>query len=219
MIINKKLISKNFVKGRGGQKIKYIIWHDTWNFATSATAENHYKYFNGAYRGASAHYFIDQTQILQIINDEDTAWAVGDGNGKYGITNQNSISLEICVNDGDYAKEIRDAIALTIYLMKKHNVPLENVLRHWDASRKNCPSIMKDNNWKLWYTCMEELKKEWVRLNTPATPKQPLSDWAKLGREFVIKNNISDGERPKDAVTREEFWTMLERYDKTKGVK
>ena len=31
--------------------------------------------------------------------------------------------------------------------MNKHNIPLNNVVRHYDASRKNCPpcSMAKDN--------------------------------------------------------------------------
>ena len=150
MKIDTKLINKNFVKGRKGQKIKYIVIHDTWNFGTSATAMNHYIYFNGAYRGASAHYFVDQKQILQIVKDEDTSWAVGDGNGKYGITNSNSVSIEICVNDGNYEMEINRTLWLTKHLMKKYNVSIDNVVRHYDASRKMCPSIMVANNWQGW---------------------------------------------------------------------
>lgn len=45
-------------------------------------------------------------------------------------------------------------------------------------------------------------------------PINDLSEWAKDGYEFVTDNNISDGLRPKDLVTREEMWTMLERFKK-----
>lgn len=148
--INQKFIKQNFVKGRKNQPIQYIVIHDTWNYAASATAENHFRYFNSAYRGASAHYFIDQTQILQVVRDEDTAWHVGDGKNKFGITNENAIGVEICVNDGNYDKEINDTIQLTAYLMKKHGIPLSNVVRHYDASRKICPGMMSGNNWFLW---------------------------------------------------------------------
>ena len=41
-----------------------------------------------------------------------------------------------------------------------------------------------------------------------------VSKWAKEGVEWAIKNNISDGSRPKDAVTREEVMTMLHRMSK-----
>lgn len=39
-----------------------------------------------------------------------------------------------------------------------------------------------------------------------------LSKWAKEGHNFVTENHISDGLRPKNAVTREEVWTMLKNY-------
>lgn len=38
-----------------------------------------------------------------------------------------------------------------------------------------------------------------------------VSDWAKDAEKWVKENGISDGERPKDFVTREEVWTMLYR--------
>ena len=45
--------------------------------------------------------------------------------------------------------------------------------------------------------------------------KNVVSDYAKAAQKFVIEKGISDGTRPKDNVTREEVWTMLERlYNK-----
>lgn len=34
--------------------------------------------------------------------------------------------------------------------MKQLNIPIERVVRHYDASRKNCPASMSGNDWKLW---------------------------------------------------------------------
>ncbi|GAB2700520.1 N-acetylmuramoyl-L-alanine amidase [Paenibacillus thermoaerophilus] len=45
-------------------------------------------------------------------------------------------------------------------------------------------------------------------------PKGGVSDWAKDARDWVVTAGISDGTRPKDAVTREEVWTMLHRMSK-----
>ena len=42
-------------------------------------------------------------------------------------------------------------------------------------------------------------------------PKEEVSDWAREARDWVVSRGISDGMRPKDAVTREEVWTMLHR--------
>lgn len=41
--------------------------------------------------------------------------------------------------------------------------------------------------------------------------EQNISEWAKEAHKWVVKNNISDGSRPKDNVTREELWTMMYR--------
>lgn len=38
-----------------------------------------------------------------------------------------------------------------------------------------------------------------------------LSEWAMEARRWAVKENITDGTRPKDNVTREELWTMLYR--------
>ena len=160
MNINKKLVKYNFVKGRSGQQIKYIVIHDTGNQSPTATAAAHFNYFNGGNRQASAHYFVDEKEILQIIEDSDTAWHCGDGKGKYGITNSNSIGIEICINDGNYDTEIKKTIELTKYLMKKYNIPLENVVRHYDASRKLCPAKMSKNNWEGWKAFKAQLQEK-----------------------------------------------------------
>ena len=38
-----------------------------------------------------------------------------------------------------------------------------------------------------------------------------IPEWALKGHDFVIKNEISDGLRPNEPITRAEMWTMLER--------
>ena len=85
-------------------------------------------------------------------------WHCGDGKGKYGITNSNSVGIEICINsDGNYNIAFQNAAELTKYLMKELNIPLEKVVRHYDASRKNCPASMSKNGWALWNTFKKRL--------------------------------------------------------------
>lgn len=148
--IEKKQIAYNKV-GRT-TTIKYIVIHDTGNKSKGANADAHFNYFNGGNRNSSADFFVDDKKILQV-NDYTRyyTWQVGDGKGKYGVTNANSIGIEICVNaDGDYEKAFNNAIELTKYLLKELNIPVERVVRHYDASRKNCPASMSDNNWSKW---------------------------------------------------------------------
>lgn len=140
--------------------VSYIVVHDTGNFKVGATDESHYTYFNGGNRGASADYFVDDDSISKLIKDDCYSWAVGDGKGKYGITNSNSISIEMCVNsDGDIEKTHQNTIDLIKFLMAKYKVPFEKVVRHYDASRKNCPQTLHtDANWAGWLEFKERLR-------------------------------------------------------------
>lgn len=155
MKLCKKQIAYN--RAKRTSDIRYIVIHDTGNKAKGADSQAHFRYFNGGERNASADFFVDEKTILQV-NDfaRYYTYHVGDGKGKYGITNQNSIGIEICVNaDGDYRRAFENAVELTKYLMKELSISAERVVRHFDASRKNCPASMNECNWWLW----QEFKK------------------------------------------------------------
>ena len=95
---------------------------------------------------------MDGKTILQV-NDYHTyyTWHCGDGKGKYGITNQNSVGIEMCINsDGDHNKAFDNLVAVTKHLMQELNIPAERVVRHYDASRKNCPASMNNGTWSKW---------------------------------------------------------------------
>ena len=178
-IIKKQIAYNRSARNTG---IKYIVIHDTGNTGKGANASAHFNYFNGGNRNSSADFFVDDTQIMQI-NDYNKyyTWHCGDGKGKYGITNSNSIGIEICINsDGNYNKAFKNAVELTKWLMKELNIPLDRVVRHYDASRKTCPATMSGNSWALWsdfkkqlteseeskLSQYEELKKEIENLNS-----------------------------------------------------
>ena len=147
--IQRKLVKYNF--SARSVKPTYIVIHDTGN--PGASALNHYNYFNGGNRNSSADYFVDSNNIIQIIDtDHYYSWAVGDGKGKYGITNGNSVSIEMCLEKDGYPSQatIRNTIDLTKYLMDKYNIGINRVVRHFDASRKSCPNSFKANNWAKW---------------------------------------------------------------------
>lgn len=123
--------------------VKYIVCHYTGSGTSAAgSALANCKYFSGGNRSASAHYFIDDSGIWEYADPEAyVTWHCGDGGGKYGITNANSIGIEVCMNgDKPYtAKEIKYLKELVTSLMKKFKVPASRVVRHYDASRKYCP--------------------------------------------------------------------------------
>ena len=147
---------------RGGTPIKYIVVHDTGNPSRGANATAHYNYFNGGDRSSSADFFADDTQVL-CVNDyyKFYTWHCGDGHGKYGITNRNSVGIEFCINvDSDRDKTLERTAQLVRELMQQLNIPIDRVVRHYDASRKNCPQSMSGNGWAQWYKFKEKLKGE-----------------------------------------------------------
>ena len=156
--IQKKISSYNF-SSRKGNSVKYIVLHYTGN--EGDTAKNNVDYFYGGDRNASAHYFVDDNSIWQSVEESNSAWAVGDGKGAYGITNQNSISIEMCCDSNGFvsAKTEANALELVKHLMTKYNISSANVVRHYDASRKTCPN-WSDNNWSRWWNFKNNLLKE-----------------------------------------------------------
>lgn len=89
------------------------------------------------------------------------------GKGRYlnGCTNNNSISIEMCVNaDADLKKTYKNVLELTKNLMRKFKVPASRVCRHYDVSRKDCPHNFRANNWAMWWQFKEQIKApiEWA---------------------------------------------------------
>ncbi len=169
MEITKKLIKFNF--NEGGNSKKYLVIHDTGNYNNGAGAINHYTYFNGGNRGASAHYFVDDKFIIQTVEDNNISWHSG---VKYGsnqprkeVNNYNSIGIEVCVNpDSDYDKAFDNTVELTKYLMQLYDISVDNVVRHYDACLKSCPHSMKSNDWELWKAFKERIEEEEVVTQT-----------------------------------------------------
>lgn len=182
MEINEKLVKYNF-SSRKGSSIKYIVIHDTGNTSNGADANAHFSFFNSADRQSSAHYFVDNKQVLRIIKDSDKAWHCGDGNGKYGITNENSLGIELCINmNGNYDIAFDKTAELTSLLMEKYNIEIDNVVRHYDASRKICPYTMSKNNWSLWNDFLEKVDNYYKILTEPI----------KNTNELIISDKISN---------------------------
>ena len=137
---------------------KYIVWHDTG--VRDQSDEGNAAYFKTVYREASAHYFIDEDSITEVVDPNYVAWHCGDGNGLYGITNQNSIGIELCVEaNGLFKPEtIANAVWLGKKLMKDFGISADNNVRHYDASRKNCPQFLNtDGKWTKWYAFKAQL--------------------------------------------------------------
>ncbi len=135
--------SSNFTSGRTGS-INYIVVHYTAN--DGDTAKGNCSYFSGSNRNASAHYFVDESNIYRSVEDVNTAWHCGASNYKHSYCrNANSIGIEMCSRKDSagtyYIKEevITKTVELVKLLMQKYNIKSDNVLRHYDVTGKSCP--------------------------------------------------------------------------------
>ncbi|HHQ4317518.1 SH3 domain-containing protein [Clostridium perfringens] len=149
--VNKQLIDINYSQGVTINP-KYIVIHDTDNRQAGANAMANRNYFaNHPNAKASAHYIIDEGNIIQALEDTWKGWHVGDGNNP-NINNSTTIAIELCVNEGnDFDKTLENGIELTKYLMNKYNIPAENVVMHRDASGKTCSRMMIEDRPSLWH--------------------------------------------------------------------
>ena len=174
-----------------GNSIKYIVLHDTGNF--NDTPEGNANFFGGQNRNASAHYFVGDYSIVQVVLDSRAAWHCGDGLGIYGINNHNSLGIEMCNTSGTITDAtIKNVLALVKYKMNEFNVPLAKVCRHWDASRKNCPASWSDNNWKKWYEFKELLAGAPLPIQSvpDETPVQSVLHFSYPNNAKMINNNL-----------------------------
>lgn len=127
-------------------------------------------------RPASADFVVDDRDIVQFNPDIENyyCWAVGDkkqlskGGAKFHgkAYNKNTISIEICStcnpttsttvskanHDGWSFTEstLNNAVKLAKIIMKKFNIPIDNVIRHYDITGKLCPGLIGWNDEEIY---------------------------------------------------------------------
>jgi len=189
--------SSNFNKLKNKQN-KYIVIHFTAN--DGDTDEGNGSYFSRPNIKSSAHCFVDEDSVTQSVRFEDVAWHCG-ANKYYHpyCRNFNSIGIEMCSDKNKGVYYISDetvdrTIELTKYVMKKYNIPVENVLRHFDVTHKNCPEPFVRNE-RLWIKFKERLQQDNVkkeeeeemvkRYNT----YKEIPEWGKSAVSTLINKN------------------------------
>ena len=123
---------------------RYITVHDTGNKGKGATASAHAKYIKNIKDLTSWHYTVDDSEIYQHIPDEEKSYHTSDK-----FANENSVSVELCVNsDGDFEKTLENAAWLIKQLKKNHGISDENIRRHYDWTGKQCPASLSESDWR-----------------------------------------------------------------------
>lgn len=206
MEIRRNITNTNRTIYNHKRPIEFLVMH---YFGAFGTARKNTNYFKDVYREASAHYFVDEKEIWQCVEDKDIAWHCGDDRDKDGpfkgiCTNFNSLSIEmrpnkinkhrIYASDKDWYFEqevIDNSIKLARYLIDKYDIPYDHVIRHHDVTGKYCPRPFMGDDINKYY-------------NTTGN---------------IMWNNFKLDVRGEDEVTQEQFNEMMEVYLKQRKEK
>ncbi|MEJ8761105.1 N-acetylmuramoyl-L-alanine amidase [Enterocloster sp. HCN-30185] len=137
----------------GQNRPAWIVIHETDNYSKGAGALKHSEAHRNGNLSTSVHWYVDDTVAVQTLYYSDGAYAVGRQYGTPlvpGVTNTNSINIEICVNpDSDYDQARANCVELVRQIMAETGISADHVIRHYDAKRKHCPRKMLDQP-QLW---------------------------------------------------------------------
>ncbi len=154
----------NYGRKRPKGDISYLVVHYTGGDGDTA-AENA-TYFSRDFTETSAHYFVDEREVWRSVPDDYVAWHCGTKGTYYhpSCRNQNSIGIELCSreSEGGYyfssATRAR-AVQLAKQLMRKYGIPIQNVVRHYDVTHKQCPAPFVQESY-AWSQFRAELERE-----------------------------------------------------------
>ncbi|AFS79200.1 N-acetylmuramoyl-L-alanine amidase [Gottschalkia acidurici 9a] len=139
---------------RSGTKIipTSITIHSTANPKSKAQNERDKLDREDNLREASFHIVVDEKEAIECIPlDERTIHA--------GTGNSSSISIEMC-ESGSRQKVIDNTVTLVAKLLRERNWGVDRLKRHYDWTKKNCPSILSYNNWQGWIEFLALVKIE-----------------------------------------------------------
>lgn len=145
---NLLLVGRNTNRPGTPITVRGIISHRTGNPSPTADALAHRQYFGSAYRGASAHYFVDSGRILRIIPETEIAWHAGLVTSKTwdkGNPNAWAIGIELCENYPMGTPEMGRAYARYVWLhadiCRRHDLdPRRDIFGHFEVDPRNRPS-------------------------------------------------------------------------------
>lgn len=180
-------ITRDYIRtgnSRSGQRIgtvRFIVSHDTGN--PGSTAYGNRNYFNNQQPSASAHTFIDDKYILEIVPLSEKAWHVrsnvsGD-NSRYGAnSNDAAIGVELCHGGKiNFQQAYNRYVWYHAYLCDKFNLsPRSHIIAHatLDPSRRTDPINILRSHGISWSMFIDDVAEALQNVNgatpTPSTP-------------------------------------------------
>ena len=183
MEIIKDITNINFTKANN-RTIKYIVIHYV---GAVSSAKNNAIYFKNVNRQSSAHYFVDDNETIQVVENKDIAWHCGSNKYYCDCRNSNSIGIEMCCIKKNGKLDVSDnvvnkTIELTKELMKKYNIDLTHIIRHYDISHKVCPApfVNDISRWTAFKKALgEQAKPSKPSTSTKYITGQKVLEWQK----------------------------------------
>lgn len=145
--------------------IKYLVIHYTAGGSSKGgAAKRTCEMWVNSSRPASADFVVDDESMYQYTPDPQKYACFAVGKPKPGVpyNMDNCVSIEVCssfnkkigksVNNANdpgwyYSNAtLGNAIKLAKIIMRKYNIPINNVIRHYDVSGKLCPGIIGWNS-------------------------------------------------------------------------
>lgn len=218
----KEARAENFrAASRRPSDICYLVIHFTANDGDSA--QNNADYFAREAPGASAHFFVDEREIWQSVQEKDIAWHCGT-RGMYFhpyCRNANSLGVELCSRKRGEKyyftpETVKNAQQFVRSLMKRYGIPTENVVRHYDVTHKNCPAPFVEDAgaWQKFKAgLMEQAKEDNMtekqvkqlieQSKTVFDTEEAVPEWGRATIEKLTKRGLLRGEDGKLALTEE----------------
>ena len=166
-------ITRDYIRmgnSRSGQKIsrvRFIVSHDTGN--PGSTAYNNQTYFNNQQPSASAHTFIDDKYILEIIPLNEKAWHVQynkpTDNRMFGAdANDAAIGVELCWGGNiNFQESYKRYVWYHAYLCKTFSLqPKKHIVSHktLDPQRRSDPDNALKRYGITWSQFINDVEKE-----------------------------------------------------------
>jgi N-acetylmuramoyl-L-alanine amidase len=178
---------------------KGLVIHWTANEGKGADAAANRQYFNRPTTQASAHYIVDDTQIVRCIPENEMAYHVGARTytpkavavlGSY--PNNATLGIEMCVNaDGDFRKTYRRTVELAADVLKRHGWGVDRLWRHYDITGKNCPAFFVSDEKARQYLGMSAAQ-AWAKfkddVQKTVVTEQPHLEQKPVGTVFIEIN-------------------------------
>jgi len=147
---------------RPGLKIvpRGLVIHWTANEGKGANAVANRNYFNKPTTEASAHYIVDDKQIVRCLPENEMGYHVGAKSYKpealkqlSSYPNNCTIGIEMCVNvDSDFRAMYKRTVELAADILKRYGWSVDKLWRHYDITGKNCPAYFVSDDFARKYT-------------------------------------------------------------------